>query len=243
MYAAQTFDGLPALFANQLLAAYDQTGVITDCYASLTTNSSQIDTDVAAGDVQIAGTPTTVSAQTVTLADNPADWPRRDVIWIDDTATAQYRQGDPEPYEPLRDTDQDGQNEEQARATYRPAPDDMSDVLRAEPPTGVVIATVTIPPQTGAADALGVGDLTDRRIEVPSTAGAGSHDSLTDVSSADHHTRPSAGANLQENSNAFDVVDAASGGTIDADSVDGYDLYVQNTVPSTSDPYIRLEDE
>lgn len=189
MYAAQTFDGLSALLWNELLAAYEQTGTISGVGVSLTTSSTAIDFDVASGDVQIDGTPTSVATQTATLDANGTDWPRRDVIWVDANGTAQVRKGDPEPYEPARDADGDFVNDRPARETYRPAPDDMDDILRADPSIGTVQATVVVPPHTDSADELTDDDWTDRRITVPSTAGAGSHDNLTDVSSADHHTR------------------------------------------------------
>lgn len=243
MYAAHTFDGLPALLFNTLFAAYNRTGVVDGCTVSRTTSSTSIDFDVASGTVQIDGASVSVTTQTVTLAANPSQYPRRDVIWVDATDTAQVRAGDPEPYEPSRDPDRDFVDEHPARRTFRPAPDDMDDVLGGQDPTGVVLATVVVPSGAGDATDLTDDDWTDRRVIVPSTAGSGSHDSLTDVSLEDHQPQRYAGANLQNNASTFDVLNQANGGTIDSDKIDGYDVYVQNTAPSTTDPYIRFEDE
>lgn len=243
MLTAHTFDGLSALIWNEVLAAYERTGTVEGCGISLTTSDTAIDIDVASGTTQVDGTTINVTAQSVTLPANESSLPRRDVVWIDDTGTAQYREGNPEPYQPSRDTDGDFQNDIPARQTVRPAPDDMADILRADPPTGTVQATVVVPPWTDAASDLTNDDWTDRIMKVPSTAGSGSHDDLTDVSTEDHQPQRYAGANLANNASTFDVIDAANGGTIDADSVDGYDVFVQNTVPDTTDPYLRFEDQ
>lgn len=63
------------------------------------------------------------------------------------------------------------------------------------------------------------------------------HNNLS-INSDDHHSK-------YTDSEAVTAVESA--GTVnadisgDADSVDGYDLYVQDSAPSTSDPYIRFE--
>lgn len=195
MLDAQQYDADTALKKNILFAAYSQTGTIEGDNQppalTLTNSDTALDVDLPARDVQIGGDPVSAAATTVTLDLNESTWPRRDVIWTDTTGTAQVRKGDPEDYEPDRDTDGDFVNDRPARQTYRPPPDDMDDVLRASPPTGTVEATIVVPPWTDAATDLTDDDWQDHRIEVPSTAGAGSHDNLTDVSPNDHHTPPS----------------------------------------------------
>lgn len=239
MYEAQHYDGLPALLWNSLLAANERTGTVDGVVVTMTSSTTAITADVSAGTVSHDGTSTGVTAQQVTFDPNPSQYPRRDVVWVDTTGTAQVRKGEPEPYEPTRDTDEDYVFDRPARKTVRPAPDDMGDVLRSNPPTGVVSATVDILPNANDATDISNEEVTDMRVTVAASSGSGSHDTLTDVSVADHRSDQNIittvdGANISILGNAASADTAAEWA--------GYDLYVQNTVPTTNEPYIRFED-
>ena len=163
----RNFDGNVALDTVQLLQRAVGTGVTSGCVASLTSSSTDITVDVAAGEVVVENSTVAVSSATVTLADGDAQYPRKDVIVADSTGVLHVVEGTPREAKAngiLADTATD-------RQTYQPEPpdlSDLSDVSGASAWTEVApIAEVWVPAGTTASSEMDDSTVTyvsDRRL-------------------------------------------------------------------------------
>jgi len=137
-------DGQQALDVNQLIRRL-QYAVKNGCAISPGTNDLTV--QVAAGAAVFDGSAISVSAQNnVSLAAADPDDPRKDVVYLDGNGTLRVATGIPEPAQP---------SDQIRRATYRPAPPDLSAT------DAVVLAEVWVP--AGANDIV-ADDISDRRL-------------------------------------------------------------------------------
>lgn len=171
--------GASALDLNQLANIISGNYVVSGCSPSDGTNAMEV--DIASGEVYLDGSSISVSTQTVTLTSSNSD-PRKDVIYIDSSGTANVVDGTAAPAEP---------SAESRFSTYHPSPPDLVST------TGVLIAEIWV---GGGVSDIGSSDIRDR------TQGASnSHDQLINVSTDDHHIRPIAGSYLADSSDTFNV--------------------------------------
>lgn len=139
-------DGIQALDVNQFTRFTDGFFVRLDVGNSCAPSvGSGMSINIDSGEVVYDGTSTSVSSQTVTLSTGSSQ-PRKDVIYIDSSGTAQVVEGTPDSPEP---------SGEVREATARPAPPDLEGV------NSVVIAEVWV---GASVTDLVTDDLRDRRV-------------------------------------------------------------------------------
>lgn len=200
-YTIDDGDGGAALDENQQHYRGDGVGVLDpaggDLAISVNTGAlGSTDTlSVAAGDAYVQGTTHTIGSQTIGIDGANGTDPRRDVIYVDTSGAIQVATGTPE----ARDPD----DENLSRFEYfRPAPADFQATV------GCVIAEVWVP---AGATSVTSSDLRDRRVralqadslaeDLTTTTELNNHAGDADI----HHTRPSAGTGLTDNSGTFTV--------------------------------------
>jgi hypothetical protein len=145
----QIGDGYQALDYSEVLKLQQGFGVRTSvgggCAASAGTG---LDVNVADGEILFDGTVTSVAAQTVTLSAADPDDPRKDVVYLDGTGTAQVAEGTPAPALPSGERD---------RKTFQPSPPDLSAT------DAVPVAEVWV---GAGVTSLSSGDIRDRRLDI-----------------------------------------------------------------------------
>jgi hypothetical protein len=145
----QIGDGYQALDYNEVLKLQQGFGVRTSvgsgCAASAGTG---LDVNVADGEILFDGTVTSVAAQTVTLSAADPDDPRKDVVYLDGTGTAQVAEGTPASALPSGERD---------RKTFQPSPPDLSAT------DAVPVAEVWV---EAGVTSLSSGDIRDRRLDI-----------------------------------------------------------------------------
>lgn len=122
MLNIENTDGQHALDQTQLQAVANGYAVRSGCAVSLPPNASSIETDVAAGEVYLAGLPVRVKSETLTHPDGDPDDPRWDAVCAtgiaaDGTADLEVVPGTPAPVA-VRD---DGTQLPLGRKMWRPS--------------------------------------------------------------------------------------------------------------------------
>lgn len=163
----QSGDAVDALAFQQLLAAFQRSAWDGGCQVMVGTSSTSVDVDVAAGDVYLSGTPTSVSAGTVTLADGHVDHPRKDVVYVDANGDLAVATGDPALATPGLTEVTAGDGTVRYDNTYRPAPYDLNDVF----PSASVLAVVWVPSIAARSSDLTADMIDDRRVPYVESTG------------------------------------------------------------------------
>ena len=136
--------GAQALDIEGIYRAFGGNYVESGVTPSVGTNAFEV--DISSGSVTVDGTTgVSVSAQTVTLNTADSD-PRKDVVYIDGTGTAQVATGTAAPAQPTGETRRD---------TYQPQPPDLSATV------AVPVAEVWVP---GGASDITTGDISERKL-------------------------------------------------------------------------------
>lgn len=134
--------GAQAIDQEAVYRALQGSYVASGCSPSKGANALEV--DVASGTINVDNSEVSVSSQTVTLASGDAD-PRKDIVYLDSTGTANVAAGTAAPAKPSGETRRD---------TYQPQPVDLSGTA------GVVVAEVWVP---ASASDIASGDISDRR--------------------------------------------------------------------------------
>lgn len=146
-YNTSDGEGWQSLHANQL---YDRYQYSTKSGCSVSINSGTLgnaDTlTLASGEIIHNGSSVSVASQSVGISGSNAEDPRKDVVYLDSTGTAQVAAGTPEAKDPSTAS---------RFETFRPAPLDLSGTK------ATVIAEVWVP---AGASSITSSDLRDRRV-------------------------------------------------------------------------------
>lgn len=140
-------EGFQALHQNAILNRYEGNAVLNT--GTVTTGTNDIEVDVSGYDAVVNGTEYTGVSGTVPLSDGDADYPRKDIIYIDNTGSVAKKEGQPEEIAPQGTS---GFN------THRPMPPDMKNI------DGALLAVVYVP--EGATTN---SEITIRKREYPAT--------------------------------------------------------------------------
>lgn len=230
-YYVEDLYGLHALDSNLTPLARDGYGVETGCAVSINTGqlgAGENTLSIASGSVLHNDSSVTVNTQSVDIPDADGNLPRKDIVYIDAQGNGQVYTGDPEAADPSGAT---------GVKTERPAPHHFADkagVPLCEVWVGAEVTSVNsddltdrrvTPIDVGpsysdeqAQDAVGnnVGNALsydDGTGSISVSEPGISHDNIADVSTSDHHVRPSAGTGLSESSNTFNLDAVVSGQT------------------------------
>jgi len=216
-YTIESSEGADALSQTQQHRRGDGYGVVDpdSGAAKVTVNSGtlgQSDTlQVAPGDILVDGTTRTIASATDVGIDaaNSSD-PRRDVVYVDTAGAVQVAKGAAEPVQP--------EDENLSRFQYhRPSPDDL------EGTTGTVLAEVWVAAGTSSVTSVAhvrrrMSTIGEHSLEFE-TATQSELDTHAGNSTA-HHTRPTAGDGLTDDSNTFNfnAADVAGAGLVNDNS-------------------------
>jgi len=147
-------DSLSAVDLNQFVQLYRGFAWISGCGLLIGDSRERIEIDVAPGTVLFDGSDLGVPAQTAVLDPNETGEPRVDLLWVNRDGEVIVESGPTGEYKPPGTT---------GRKAWNPPP--PSFVIG----TGVVLATVTVPPQaTESGQVYAEDHLTDRRLAFPS---------------------------------------------------------------------------